>query len=77
MNRKHEIPRIDLDGTVTANQLAVEKNAYLGHHRASFSILGRSNLYGCHQILFAVGSQFTDRQLATRQILQAWSDSQA
>ena len=36
-------------------------------HRASFGILGRSNLYGCHQILLAVGSQFTDRQLATRQ----------
>ena len=58
---------IDLDGTVAANQFAVEEDAYLRHHRMSLLVLCRSNLNGSHQVLLAVGAQFADRQLASGQ----------
>ena len=58
---------IDLDGAVASDQLTVEENAHLRHHWPSVLVLCRCNLDGSHQILLAVGTQFTDRQLATGQ----------
>ena len=58
---------IDLDGAVASDQLAVEEDAYLRHHRSAVLVLCRCYLDGSHQILLAVGTQFADRQLATGQ----------
>lgn len=58
---------IDLDGTVAAQQLSVEEDSYLRHHRMAVLVLCRCYLDGSHQVLLAVCAQFTDRQLATGQ----------
>lgn len=58
---------IYLDGAVASDQLAVEEDAYLRHHRSAVLVLCRCYLDGGHQILLAVGTQFADRQLATGQ----------
>ena len=56
---------INLDGSVTSQQSAVKEDAYLWNHRSSFLVLHRSQFYSSHEVLLSVGSQLTNRQLAS------------
>ena len=50
---------------VASQQSAIKEDAYLWNHRSSFLVLHRSQFYSSHEVLLSVGSQLTNRQLAS------------
>ena len=54
-----------LGGTVASQQMAVEVDAHLGHHRGAVWTIGRRQLYTRQDILLAVGAQLAQWQLAS------------
>ena len=43
----------------------MEEYAYFGHYGGTVLVLGGSHLYGCQQVLLAIGAQCAYGQLAT------------
>ena len=56
-----------LRGAVAAEQMASETDAYLGHAGMTCLVFRGSNLHSGDEVLLAVGTQLSDRQLGTRE----------
>ena len=54
-------------GAVTAQQMAAEVDADLGHEGMTLGILGGGDLDGGDEVLLAIGAQLTDGQLGARE----------
>ena len=52
---------------VASQQVAVEIDTHFWNYRCAVVMVGRSHLNTRHEVLFAVGAQLTDRQLASCQ----------
>ena len=52
-----------LGTTVTSKQSTTKENTYFRHHWTTIIIVSRSQLNTCYQILLAVCTQLTNRQL--------------
>ena len=54
-------------GTVSAQQMVFEEDAYFGYNSSAVRMFGSGYFYGSDQIFLSIGAQHADGQLAASQ----------